>query len=152
VPTHTTDKKTTRVVRTAQKVLSAPNRDSDSDGGHDTKPSGDYDQELTVAEVLDAIHLLNPLSNVLQYTRVLTHRGIFYMTRFTQQKQEYYVDTMGMPAALVDQMFDQGEKMARGLVSRAGGTRRLRQEGAVIWYATVKDLGNGQDIENLPAC
>jgi hypothetical protein len=150
---NTTDLQTEKSLCTHQKVLPAANNIDDCDDGNETEPSCDYDQDLTVAEVLDAIHLLDPSSNVLQYTRVLAHLGILYATSLTKHKHKYYVDTVGMPAALVDQMFDQTEKMAKGAVPRAAaGSHRLRREGAMIWCPTVKDLGAGEDIENLPAC
>jgi hypothetical protein len=126
VLTETTDKKTKR--NTAQKVpvLPVPNMDFDSDEGRDTEPCGDGDQELTLAEVLGTLHLLNPLLDVLQYTRLLTNRGILYANGIKEHKHQYYVDTIGMPDALVHQMFDQAEKMERSVVSKAGGTGRLR--------------------------
>jgi hypothetical protein len=78
----------------------------------DTEACNDYEYELTVAEVLSAIHIQYPKLDTLQHALPLAaYHGIHYATHIHKFSWLYYVHAVGMSPAAVDQLFKQADAM-----------------------------------------
>ena len=118
------------------------------DPGYETDPCSDSDWDLTVIEVLDALHHRDPNADVYQYRSALSRHGFVYAYSLKTVQRAFYQAVLGMPRHLVDSMLEEADKMRRRespIVNR----RRLRRQGAVAFIA-VEQIGAGDDSENMP--
>lgn len=98
------------------------NEESSTDSGADTEACDDYEHELTVTEVLSAIHSQYPELDTLKHALPLAaFHGIHYATKIHKFSQLYYVQAVGMSPMAVHHLFRQTDAMR---VERRSEARR----------------------------
>jgi hypothetical protein len=82
------------------------------DSGGDTEPDSDYEHDLTVAEVVEAIHFEHPQLNMPQYMHALALQGIIYASSIHDFDQMFYVEIVEMAPGAVGILIRKSLKMA----------------------------------------
>ena len=97
-----------------------------NDSGGDTEPDSDYENDLTVAEVIKTLHADYPILNMPQYADALRLQSIIYATSVFDFDQDFYVNTVGMAPGAAKFLVRQTEKELKKRRSRARGMKRAR--------------------------
>jgi hypothetical protein len=110
-----------------QTVADSKDVNTSSDNG-DTDIVSDYEHDLTVADVVKAIHLEYPQLNMPQYERALAIQGIIYARSIPDFDQKFYVDIVKMAPGAVELLIRKALKMAIARRPDAHMGRKARRD------------------------